>query len=452
MSVGTLILREIRHRLGTFALSVLAVAIAVGVVVASELLLLRDRLDTEAILAAQRATVEQTISEREAEVAKTGAALQDEIRKQMVKLGFNVLILPDSQDLSELHLNGTLSATMPESYVSRLAESNIVTVNHLLPMVTRRISWPEQSTEAVLVGTRGEVPILHRAEKKPILDAVAPGQMVVGYDLHQRLKLTEKQRVTMLGREFEVAKLHPQRGTVDDVTVWIDLAQAQELLGLQNLIHGILALECECAGDRISQVRAEIQQILPGTQVVERYSQALARAEARSQAARTAAESLAEAKASGAALLAQVAAGRQAIEAQHADLVRWLAPVVVIAASIWVGLLAWLNVRQRRAEIGILRAIGLSRLKLLAVFLAKAGTTGLAGGAIGLLAGAAVMAANGSAAQTPSLATPLELESPAAMRLLIIALLAAPLLSMVASWLPALAAAHQDPALVLEGE
>ena len=167
-----------------------------------------------------------------------------------------------------------------------------VTVNHLLPSVTKRVHWEEQNREVVVVGTRGEVPIQHRGLKKSLLDEVAVGKIVVGHEIHRELDLKKSDKVQFKGREFTVSKLHAERGSVDDVTVWINLAEAQELLGMQNLINAILALECDCSGDRISQIRDEISAILPGTQVVERYSQALTRAESRAKAKESAATAL----------------------------------------------------------------------------------------------------------------------------------------------------------------
>ena len=448
MSPLTLILREIRHRWGAFLLSSLGVAVAVAVVLAAALLLEQDRRETERLLTKKRAEIEHRIAAREAEVEQSGKELQDAIRKQMVKLGFNVLILPEEQELGELHLEGTLSSTMPESYVGKLADSGVITINHLLPMVTKRVAWPEREAEVILVGTRGEVPILHRALKKPILDAVAPGEMVVGYDLHQKLGLTEGETVPFMGKELRISKLHPQRGTTDDVTLWIDLGQAQELLGMQNLIHGMLALECECAGDRISAVRSEIQGVLPGTQVVERYSQALARAEARAQAAATAEEALAAEQQAGAESLQQEEAARRDIEDRHAELAHWLVPVVIVASAVWVGLLAFLNVRQRREEIGILRAIGLRRRGVIAVFEGKAILIGLTGGIVGVLVGLGLTSGGNLSPGTIG-----ELwETPGLGRLLLAAPLAAVLFAAIASWVPALLAANQDPALILEQE
>ncbi|MCA9109972.1 MAG: hypothetical protein KDA52_08505, partial [Planctomycetaceae bacterium] len=141
MSVWRLMLREILHRKLNFGLGVLSVAIAIACLVGAQSLLQADRVITQHILSERQAEVETAVAEKQAEVEKAGAELQDAMRKHMLGLGFNVLILPEGQDLSELHLNGSLSATMPEHYVTQLAESKIVTVNHLLPSVTRRIHW-----------------------------------------------------------------------------------------------------------------------------------------------------------------------------------------------------------------------------------------------------------------------------------------------------------------------
>ena len=338
---------------------------------------------------------------------------------------------------------------MPESYVERLAESPIVTINHLLPAVTKRVLWPEREMEIVLHGTRGEVPISHRGLKSPLLEAVAPGMMVVGFELGQQLELQVGDQVTLMGEEFEISTVHEQRGSADDVTVWVDLATAQQLLEMENLIHAILALECDCAADRISEIRAEISGILPGTQVIERGSEALARAEARTAAKVSAERALQEQQAAGAATLEQVATGRQELEAAHAKLAGVLVPLVIIGSIVLIGFLAFANARQRSAEIGILRAIGLKSRQIMLVFLGKAVCLGLLGGVVGCAIGYGVGMsladlADGASAQL--------LESSALTATLIIVPLAAPAVAALATWIPALMAAQSDPALVLQGD
>ncbi|MCA9023953.1 MAG: FtsX-like permease family protein [Planctomycetaceae bacterium] len=451
MSVWRLMLREILHRKLNFGLGVLSVAIAIACLVGAQSLLQADRVITQHILSERQAEVETAVAEKQAEVEKAGAELQDAMRKHMLGLGFNVLILPEGQDLSELHLNGSLSATMPEHYVTQLAESKIVTVNHLLPSVTRRIHWDERDMDIILVGTRGEVPIMHRAMKKPLLDAVAPGKMVVGYEVHLKLGLKEGDKVTLMGKEFTVSTLHPQRGSQDDTTVWIDLAQAQEMLGLQNLIHAILALECDCAGDRISVIRQEIAGILPGTQVIERYSQALARAEARGYAKQSAEEALEREKQAGQELLDQTVTSREEIETRHAGLASVLVPLVIGASALLIGLLSYVNTRQRREEIGILRAIGLRAQQIMLVLLSKAVMMGLIGGVLGVVLGLGVLAFGGTGVNLPVPVSEVIRSSPV-MSALVTAMVLAPVLASLASWLPGLIAARQDPAVVLQGD
>ena len=451
MSVWRLVLREMKHRKANFALSLLSVTVAIACLVGAQTLLRSDELQTESILAAKQTEVENAIAAREAEVHEAGKALEDSVRKQMLGLGFNVLIVPENQDLSELHLDGTLTETMPESYVDKLANSKIVTVNHLLPSVTKRLTWPEKDMDIIVQGTRGEVPIMHRGLKKPLLDAVPPGTMVVGNHVHTKLGLQVDDKVTLLGREFTVKTLHPERGSTDDVTVWIDLGEAQELLGMQNVINAILALECGCTGDRISQIREEIAGILPGTNVIERHSQALTRAESRAKAKVVAEEALKAEQTAGQAALKREEQSRVDIQDRHAALVGILVPLVLVGCALWIAFLAFGNVRQRAGEIGILRAIGLSSNQVLAIFLIKAGLTGLIGGVIGT--GAGVLIGIQFGGLTASAETSLRIfEAGAVVMTIVLAPLLAPVFAAIASWSPAQLAASRDPAVVLQAE
>jgi len=457
MNLMHLILREISHRKWNFVLSVFAVAVAALSIVATDLVLRRDTEVTRVIMAEKQAETEAAIAEKVQRVEAAGADLENAIRKQMLGLGFNVLILPAGQDAAELHLQGSLSETMPESYADRLSRSKIMTVNHLLPTVLKQVRWPETEIDVILYGTRGEVPLMHRDLKKPLLDAVAPGQMVVGYEIHQKLGLQAGDKVTFMEREFTVSKLHPERGSADDVTIWIDLGQAQEILGLQNLVHAILALECECVGDRIAQIRAEISEILPGTQVIERYSQALARAEARTKAKEVAEESLAAEERAGAETLAREQATRVRLQREHRRLAQLILPLVLLLAAVAIGFLAYVNVRYRREEIGILRALGLRTRQVLVVFLGKAVLTGIAGGLLGIGAGILIGGLIGpvldQAGQTFDLGlTGSIVGSPGFLLTLAITPLLAVLLATLSSWVAAALAAGQDAALILQGE
>ena len=451
LTLPGLIYREIRFRKWSFLLATFAVAAAASLIFGSEALLRLEHLLTQQILLQQQDQAEVSIREHEERVAAAGAKLQDTVRKQMLTLGFNILIFPKDVDVARLHMDSTVSETMPYSYAEKLANSDIVTINHLLPSVTKRFRWSEQELDIVLNGTRGEIPIMHRALKQPMLDAVAPGQIVIGAAIQQKLKLELGQPVVLQGREFTISKIQPERGSIDDMSVWIDLLTAQEILGMQNLIHAILALECECSGDRISEIRREIAEILPGTQVIERYSQAVARAEARTESKRAADESLAMAKSEGKATLARVREERTSLLNQQQTLNNILQPTVLVLTCCIVAALAFHNFRQRKSEIGLLRALGLGSSSILSAFLGKAILVGGVGGVLGVAIGIGILLVRMMGMSlSPSV---LETWSSASLTWTAIWLpILMVLLTVVASWLAAYQASRQDAAIVLQGE
>ena len=404
MSIWHFVIRELRHRKLNALVAAAAVGVATACLVGALLLLKADAQATETALA-----------EKQDAVAQAGAELQDAMRKITLGLGFNVVILPVDQDLQEMHLTGTITKTMPEEYVDRLANSKIVTVNHLLPTVTKKLTWPEKDLPIVLYGTRGEVPLVHRDPKKPLLDAVPKGSMIIGFQIAQKLGLKVDGQVDLLGRPFKILKTHDERGTVDDSTVWVNLREAQEMLGMENLIHAIQALECHCAGDRIGQIRQEITAILPGTQAIERGAPALARAEARDQAKVTAEQAL-----------ASEIESRSQTRRQREDFAALLVPLTTVGSALLMGLMALTNVRQRRQEIAIL-----------GVFLGKAVLTGLFGAAIGLTVGVVIGASLGGGPGLLDLPT------------ILLALGLALGVAVLGSWLPAMMASRQDAATVL---
>ena len=428
MSLLRLVVREILHRKLNFALGVISVCVAVACLV-GELAILRKH----------DARTEQIIAAKEAETRARMAAMEDDYRKLTLKMGFNVLILPKDQNLSDLFADDYASKYMPEEYATRLATSRVVTINHVLPSLQQKIKWPEYDRTVLLMGVRGEVYIQSK-QQKPLLELVAPGTMILGNELARNLSLNVGDKAKLMGREFTISKVNPERGNKDDITVWINLTEAQELLDKRGLINGILALDCTCDTlDRLGRIRSEITRILPDTQVIEYASQAIARAEARQRAAEEAQAAIAREKLNRAKL-------RQEREAFAAILV----PVVVLGAGVWIAFLSFGNVRERRVEIGILRALGVQSRWIMAIFLSRAMMIGLVGAFLGygggLLVGAFWQETPGATNQGTVAAV---LFDPA---LAVAVLVGAPLVAALAGWLPSFLAAQQDPAEVLSAE
>jgi hypothetical protein len=264
----------------------------------------------------------------------------------------------------------------------------------------------------------------------------------------------------------------PEYGGLQDVQLVVDLHDAQRVLNKRGRINQIMALNCKCKGDRISIIRKELEAVLPDTKVTEHKTQAEAREKQRDLVEAARAAELARAEASlaravknrelaqltyGAEIeraelnLARVvdhrdrqAAGRQRQQRMLARLIGITTPVVVLASALFVGLMTWINVGERRPEIGVLRALGKTAWNIGTLFLGRSLLLGLLGGALGCALGYF---------GTPLIGS-LTMEASASLfhvdpRLLVGTILGAPLISIMASYLPTLSALSQDPALVL---
>jgi len=426
MTLTHLVLKEIGHRRGNFALGVACVTVAVASLVGAM-----------ALLRAHDVRTRQLLRAKEIEVSAELDRLKDDYRKITKRMGFNVLILPKDQDLGDLYAEDEAATYMPESYVDRLADARIMSVRHLLPTLRQRVKWREKARTIFLIGARGEVPLLHRNPRKPIMQSIAPGTMIVGYELHTSLSLAAGDKVTLNGRTFTVGKLHPERGNKDDITIWINLKEAQEILHKEGLINGILALECLCAWADIGKVREEISAILPDTRVVEFAGKALGRAEARKRAAEHARMSMEMEKQS-----------RGRLRGEREAFAAILVPIVIVTCGLSAAYLSLANVRERRTEIGILRALGFTSVQILQVFLSRAALIGAVGAVLGLGIGPFV----GAAVAGEGISGLAAVSGPLGVLLTTLIPLLTPALSAVAAFVPALVAARQDPAVVLREE
>ncbi len=436
ISIWDLVSREIRYRKTGFAIGVLCVAVAIGSFAGAYTLLKAHEIRTEEILI-----------QREKETREEMDRLEDDYRRIMRDLGHNVMVLHEDQSMAALRATGYPDTYMPEEYAQMLGEGNIETLNHLLPVLQEKKTWPEHDIEIILTGTRGQVPVAHltrfltedgQAYRNPIVAPVPKGVLRVGNAVARELDLRPGDSVTLFGEEFTIQEVYPPQGDQEDIMVWCNLETVQGWLGREGRINAIFALECICDIDALGQITEEVHGILPDVQVLEFSSRVRARGLARQRAEEEARR----------AVEAEIA-HRSAMGDARRAFAAVLTPIVMLASGLWIFFLILGNVRERETEIGILRAIGVKESKIMAVFLSKAVIIGLIGAVIGYPAG--VIAGAGwewgglrvmSGGFLPML-NPL---------LFAAALFIAMALCAVAGWIPALKAANSDPADVLRQE
>jgi ABC-type lipoprotein release transport system permease subunit len=380
MRVLSLIWKELVHRRLNFALGALGVTVTVALLVA---------------------------------FLTTAAASQRETIRLTRDMGFNLRIIPRDTDMDRFWALGYSDRTMGDDAAERLARCPGVFryYNHLVAMLQRR--HPVEGGEVVLTGVAAALTAPEQRQR-PMGYKIKPGTVIVGQEAARRLGLKPGGTLALGGRSFVVERCLLETGTDEDVRVYGALRDVQQVLGLPGRINEIKAIDCLCLTsdqDPLSILRAELAQGLPEAQVLQMRTLADARARQ-----------------------------RQTAEKYFA----FLGPLLLAIGAVWVGLLAALNVRERRLEIGILRSLGQGAGPIAALFLGRAMAAGLAGACLGWAAGT-VLALRHGLAIFPVTAASLAPEWP----LLLWALLAAPALAALAALLPTAQAVALDPADIL---
>ncbi len=383
MSLLALILKELRHHRWNTALALSALVAAVALVTAIRTLALGSERET---------------------------------RRLVRDLGFNLRIIPRDTRMDHFWAHGYSDTTMPEDTVRRLADQHgiFVTFNHLTATLQQR--FPLAGLNALLTGVAPSV-VGPGEAKQPMGFKIAPGTAYLGHEIAARLGARAGQPVSLGGRSFQVERVLAEAGTDDDIRIFTALPDAQALLSLPGRINEIKAIDCLCLTadqDPLAQIRAALEKALPEAKVLQLRAMADARARARQLAERYAAVAV---------------------------------PLVLLAAGIWLGVLAALNVRERRSEIGLWRALGHGPGRLAALFLGKALLLGLLAGALGWALGTALALHYGPALFQLT-AKALVPESSLAL----LALALTPAFSALATFIPAMMAVAQQPADALRAD
>jgi putative ABC transport system permease protein len=358
------------------------------------------------------------------------AKIDDETRKIMRDMGLNLRIVHKDTHLGDLHTQFK-AVDFPEEYVHKLAKaSEIETVVHLIATLQQKMTWREHTV--LLVGVD---PVLtssqKNAEKKHMTRPVDPGTVVLGSLIGIGLK--EGEVIEIEGSDFTIASIQKEAGTKADVQLMLNLHDAQRITNKEGKINQIMALNCKCKGDRISVIRTQLEKVLPDTRVTETFGIADAREKQR--------DKVAEART---AQLASIERQRQRQSESMQLLANIVVPLVVFVCAAFIALQTWLNVRERRMEIGVLRALGKTTTQIAVMFLTKSILLGFLGGLVGCGLGYLLALVVGQ--QTLQVAIEFVRFD---WTLVALTIFGAPLVAAMAAYLPTLKAVTQDPAIVL---
>ena len=446
MNMLQLLKAEILHRKLNFVFSFIAVVTAATLFVAGPTILRGYQRDSDRRLTEMQQETDQTLGEMEEKAVKDLAHLDKRTRRIMRDLGFNLRIVHKNTDLTQLFAK-FVSFDMPESYVDKLAASPEITkIVHLVATLKQMVEVDGQSR--LLVGFAPESTQSHIEQKSPMGFQIKPGTVYLGNVAAKKEQGMYQvgDKITVLDNEFSVARVLPLDGSENDVAIAMHLEDAQRVLNKPDLISEIVALGCKCKTvNRIEEITAQLETVLPDTQVIELRMQAIAREDQRKLVTKYNDQQMEDYKDTRKKIVDEETAGKATMLNVLEGVTNYVIPLIVLVCVIWIGLLAWSNVRERRAEIGLLRALGRNTSHIIVLFLGKAVLIGVLGGIIGCAVGA------GLASQLAG--TSLFDGSLSNFRpdtgILLATVLGAPLLAAMASYLPTLLAIRQDPAVVL---
>lgn len=286
-----------------------------------------------------------------------GAASVDATRRLMRDMGFNLQIIPASADPARYQALDFAGPDMPETYVEQLVAGRLILAQHFVGKLQHTVRVNDYTV--VLTGVLGQSVRTGTARTPmPTSYMVPPGEVFVGAAAARGLGLQAGDHLDILSRVFEVTRILPEYGAVpEDIRVFAHLRDVQELLDRPGRINSIDALACQCpadAKDIVSLVRESIEAALPGVRVQPYYSILLARHE-------------------------------QRVLMRRIQLAVLAGALTAAAAALWG--LTYQNASARHHEIGVLRALGFSDVRILFMFLSKTAAYALAGAVAGCVLG-----------------------------------------------------------------
>ena len=275
-------------------------------------------------------------------------------------MGQNLRIVSKETDLAHFWDEGFSREFFPETWIQQFTNvTEEINYSHLSAVLKWKIKW--RAGPAMIYGLAPRE-VAPPGRKKPIMiTPVKRGTVQLGRTLADIHGVKRDATVTVEGGMFEVARVLSEKGSGAEIRIYMHLADAQAVLKREGQINEIQALDCYCADetqDTLALLREQLGPILPQAQVFRMQDMAEAR------------------------------------EKQRRD-IEWtfstLMPAIIFFCGIIVGVLAFVNTRARREEIGILRALGKGSGSIAALFLGKALLLGVAGAVCGFTLGTALL-------------------------------------------------------------
>lgn len=334
-----------------------------------------------------------------------------DINHKLEKYGANILIVPKTENLSLSYGGislGGISFDMEEIYETELKKvhqiKNAENIAALGPVVLGTASI--QDRRIMLAGVDFAESRILKPWWKVNGRLPENTELLPGSEAARVLGLSPGITVEIGGRSFAVSGVLEPTGSQDDQLVFTRLTTAQELLDKAGRVS-LVEVAALCTACPITDMVRQISAMLPGARVM---------------------------------AIQQVVKGRMETLSQFKKFSFGVSVMVMLIGSLVVMVTMVGNVRERKEEIGVFRAVGFRKRHVMEIVLMEAGVVSVMAGILGYLTGiGATRLALWLFTENPGASLVFRPELGAG------ALVAAVLVGMASALYPAMLAARMDP-------
>lgn len=283
-------------------------------------------------------------------------------------LGHTSKIISIDQNKSNLLHTGYAEKEFSESLMDSLV-GKVQLLDRLCPVLRKRLTLPAYNRTVFITGVGEEKS--RSSHNSALLPMPKAGTVILGYEVHKPNKLKSGDYFSITDKKFVVAECLDTKGSREDISIFLNLSDAQDLFGSKNRINEILAVPLIVDGKRISR---EVKKFSGN-----RLDALLSRG-----------KTLTRVK----AIQSSLGVARKRIEQEKALLeevrnksIRTFITVTLstlIVIMVWTGLTSYAEVRRKWKELAILFSIGIGPDEGAKLVIMRSGLVGFIGASAGV--------------------------------------------------------------------
>jgi putative ABC transport system permease protein len=287
------------------------------------------------------------------------SSMSRDIERKMDEFGANILITPQSNGLSMNYGGISLGGvTFDQREIKEEDLAKVTTIkNHKnISAIAPKVLGGTKIAghDVLLVGVRFDSELRMKQWWKIFGEAPKnEHELLLGSDAAKVLNVMPGDPLEIKGKAFKVSGVLDQTGSQDDALVFVQLNQAQKLLGKEGKIT-LAEVAALCSGCPIGDMVVQIAEIIPDAKV---------------------------------SAIQQVVEGRLKTLDQFRRFSYAMSAVVVFIGALIVFVTMMGSVNERTTEIGVFRAIGFRKSHIIRIILLEAALVSLLAGVLGYAVG-----------------------------------------------------------------